>query len=202
MAAFSRRGGTLFRALHQLKCRVVAHSISWRCRFSAVHQLNYPCQSVQQRSKQPQQTTSTNKQAQPQAQPQPTSNNPTFSQSHNPTIPQPHHPHNPDNSPQHPHPTTTRLRQVGDPYFHACCASKAEFRAQSGGVARRRREREMPPWWRHEQRSIRMAIATVMHHSFGPVHTESGAHGDRTRPTLPGGRRGRRRAGVAATLSG
>ena len=43
------------------------------------------------------------------------------------------------------------------------------------GSARRRRERRIRSWWRHEQQSIRVAMATVMHHSFGPMHTESGA---------------------------
>ena len=31
----------------------------------------------------------------------------------------------------------------------------------------------MRSWWRHQQVSVRMAMATVMHH--GPMHTESGA---------------------------
>ena len=43
-----------------------------------------------------------------------------------------------------------------------------------GGVARRRRERRLRSMLRHEQQSIRMALATVMHHSF-KVHTEYGA---------------------------
>ena len=41
--------------------------------------------------------------------------------------------------------------------------------------ARRRRQRRMRSWWRHAQQSIRMAMATVVHHSFGPVHTKSAA---------------------------
>ena len=45
----------------------------------------------------------------------------------------------------------------------------------SGGVARRRRERRMRSWFRHEQQSIRMALATVLHHSYDRVHTEYGA---------------------------
>ena len=45
----------------------------------------------------------------------------------------------------------------------------------NGGVARRRRERRMRSWFRHEQQSIRMALATVLHHSYGRVHTEYGA---------------------------
>ena len=45
----------------------------------------------------------------------------------------------------------------------------------SGGVARRRRERRMRSWFRHEQQSIRMALATVLHHSYDRVHAEYGA---------------------------
>ena len=33
----------------------------------------------------------------------------------------------------------------------------------------------MPSWFRHEQQSIRMALATVLHHSYDKVHTEYGA---------------------------
>ena len=44
-----------------------------------------------------------------------------------------------------------------------------------GGVAsaaRRRRERRMRSWFRHEQQSIRMALVTA---SLGRVHAEYGA---------------------------
>ena len=39
---------------------------------------------------------------------------------------------------------------------------------------------------RHEQQSIRMALATVMHHSF-KVHTENGAPRGQTTATRAGG---------------
>ena len=42
----------------------------------------------------------------------------------------------------------------------------------SSGVARRRRERRMRSLWRHQLQAIRMATATVMHHSFGPIHND------------------------------
>ena len=51
-----------------------------------------------------------------------------------------------------------------------------------GGVARRRRERRLRSMLRHEQQSIRMALATVMHHSF-KVHSEYGAPRSQTAAT-------------------
>ena len=33
----------------------------------------------------------------------------------------------------------------------------------------------MRSWFRHELQSIRMALATVLHHSYDKVHTEYGA---------------------------
>ena len=41
------------------------------------------------------------------------------------------------------------------------------------GAAQRRRERRLRSMLRHEQQSIRMVLATVMHHSY-KVHTEYG----------------------------
>ena len=41
----------------------------------------------------------------------------------------------------------------------------------------------MRSWLRHEQQSIRMALATVMHHSYSRVHTESGAPRSQTSAT-------------------
>ena len=42
----------------------------------------------------------------------------------------------------------------------------------------------MRSWWRYEQQFIRMAMATLMHHSFGPMHTVSGApRGQKTATT-------------------
>ena len=37
------------------------------------------------------------------------------------------------------------------------------------GAARRRRERRLRSWWRHERMSIAIALATVEHHSYGPT---------------------------------
>ena len=42
------------------------------------------------------------------------------------------------------------------------------------GSARRRRERRLRSWLRHEQQSIAAVLATVTHHSFGKVGTASG----------------------------
>ena len=55
-------------------------------------------------------------------------------------------------------------------------------RPPMGGVARRRRERRLRSMLRHEQQSIRMALATVMHHSF-KVHTAYGAPRSQTTAT-------------------
>ena len=43
------------------------------------------------------------------------------------------------------------------------------------GAAQRRRWRRLRSWWRHEQQSIAAALATVMHHSSGKVHTANRA---------------------------
>ena len=43
------------------------------------------------------------------------------------------------------------------------------------GAAQRRRQRRLRSWYRHEQQSIAAALATVMHHSSGKVHTANGA---------------------------
>ena len=40
--------------------------------------------------------------------------------------------------------------------------------------ARRRRERRLRSWLRHEQQSIAAVLATVTHHSFSKVGTASG----------------------------
>ena len=81
--------------------------------------------------------------------------------------------------------TTTRLRQVGDRFvvrvLHLFMAESSE--RPSGGVARRRRERRMRSWFRHEQQSIRTAMATVLHHSYDRVHTEYGAPRSQTTAT-------------------
>ena len=42
------------------------------------------------------------------------------------------------------------------------------------GIARRRRERRLRSWLRHEQQSIAAVLATVTHHSFDKVGTASG----------------------------
>ena len=42
------------------------------------------------------------------------------------------------------------------------------------GSARRRRERRLRSWLRHEQQSIAAVLATVTHHSFDKVGTAGG----------------------------
>ena len=48
-------------------------------------------------------------------------------------------------------------------------------RPQVGGVAQRRRERRLRSMLRHEQQTVRTALATPLHHSQGKVHAEYGA---------------------------
>ena len=55
-------------------------------------------------------------------------------------------------------------------------------RPPMGGVARRGRERRLRSMLRHEKQSSRMALATVMHHSF-KVHTKYGAPRSQTTAT-------------------
>ena len=64
-------------------------------------------------------------------------------------------------------PTNQNYKQT-----HIMADSSGQF--QSSGAARRRRERRLRSRLRHEQQSIRMAMATVMHHSY-KVHAENGA---------------------------
>ena len=44
----------------------------------------------------------------------------------------------------------------------------------------------MRSWFRHEQQSIRMALATVLHHSYDRAHTEYGAPRSQNTATGPG----------------
>ena len=39
------------------------------------------------------------------------------------------------------------------------------WRPLAGGVAQRRRERRLRSWYRHEQQTVRMALAAFSHHS-------------------------------------
>ena len=59
--------------------------------------------------------------------------------------------------------------------FVVCVAMMDGLSGRPVGVAQRRRERRLRSMLRHEQQLIRMALATVMHHSCGKVHTEYGA---------------------------
>ena len=71
--------------------------------------------------------------------------------------------------------TTTRLRQVCDLLF-LCCKFMAELSGQPSGAARRRRERRLRSMLRHEQQTVRMALAAALHHSAGPLEkVENGA---------------------------
>ena len=39
------------------------------------------------------------------------------------------------------------------------------IRCDGYGAARRRRDRRLRSWWRHEQQSIKAAVTTALHHS-------------------------------------
>ena len=54
------------------------------------------------------------------------------------------------------------------------------------GSARRRRERRLRSWLRHEQQSIAAVLATVTHHSFDKVGTASGVLRNRKTATRNG----------------
>ena len=69
---------------------------------------------------------------------------------------------------------------------------------QSSAAAQRRRLRRMRSWWRHEQQSVRLALATATHHSSGKVHTANDAPRGHTTATKTG-EEGR---GEAATATG
>ena len=56
---------------------------------------------------------------------------------------------------------------------------------------RRRRERRMRSWFRHEQHSVLMALLTAAHHSFDRAHVENGA--PRSQSTATRARGGRER---------
>ena len=43
--------------------------------------------------------------------------------------------------------------------------AESNVRPSAGGVAGRRRERRLRSWWRHEQQTIRLALAAATHHS-------------------------------------
>ena len=62
---------------------------------------------------------------------------------------------------------THRLRQVARCSFVSVTGVQADpsWRPFAGGVAQRRRERRLRSWFRHEQQTVRMAIATCTHHS-------------------------------------
>ena len=67
--------------------------------------------------------------------------------------------------PQPPH----RLRQVCKLWvFPLCRDFMAESSGQPTGAARRRRERRLRSMLRHEQQTVRMALAAALHHSAGP----------------------------------
>ena len=72
---------------------------------------------------------------------------------------------------------------------HITVHSGRFFVAESSERARRRRERRMRSWFRHEQQSVRMALVTVLHHSYDRVHTEYAA--PRSQNTATRARRGR-----------
>ena len=77
---------------------------------------------------------------------------------------------------------TCRLHFLGD--FFGTLAVMEYDRAGTSSAAKRRRERRLRAAWRHEQLSVKMALAAAQHHSApksaGPRRTKP--HGDRRKP--------------------
>ena len=92
-----------------------------------------------------------------------------------------HHHHNHNHNHHHHHNHHQAQTGLCDRF---CCASPRmdEFSGQPMSAAQRRRQRRLRSMLRHEQQSIRMALATVMHHSY-KVHTEYGAPRSQTTAT-------------------
>ena len=65
--------------------------------------------------------------------------------------------------------TTARVRQVCELWvFSVRCNFMADPAEQPSGAARRRRERRLRSTLRHEQQTVRKALAAALHHSAGP----------------------------------
>ena len=60
----------------------------------------------------------------------------------------------------------------------------------AGGAARRRRERQLRSFLRHEELSVKMALAQALHHSAQRVEGEQHYAPRRQKPPLPGKRPG------------
>ena len=71
--------------------------------------------------------------------------------------------------------TTTRLRQVCEHVVVRCdlmAESSCRPRMVDGdGAAKRRRQRRLRSWLRHEQQTVAAVLATVSHHSYPRVDT-------------------------------
>ena len=107
-----------------------------------------------------------------------------------PCLKQPQQPQQPQ-PPQPPQPPqgSDRLRSC----VFSCCPMDESSVQPTAGVARRRRERRLRMHWRHEQLSLRMALAAATHHSAQP-RAKEGVEGEtndaprRPKPPLPGTR--------------
>ena len=118
-----------------------------------------------------------------------------------------HHLHLPLHSPPLPHPhTPPPPPSRGAPVFARTLfgfVQRSPWDGERSGAtsARRRRERRLRSWWRHEQQSVRMALTAATHHSAEKVvagETYSGLRAQKTvsegrRPRIPG-RRGWRQS--------
>ena len=64
--------------------------------------------------------------------------------------------------------TTTTTKRLGSQVLRASVifVARASLLVSSGGSAVRRRERRLRGFWRHEQLSIKMALASATHHSW------------------------------------
>ena len=96
-----------------------------------------------------------------------------FSDQSSPSLPLPLHPHTHRHTPHTPHPHTTTTTSTRAPLFLrapsfvvALAVSMSDGgRAGDSSAAQRRRGRRLTAAWRHEQLSVRMALAAAQHHS-------------------------------------
>ena len=110
----------------------------------------------------------------------------------------PHH-HHPSLPPPFPHTTTTRLREVCEHAISWLSLAVDLGWLMVDGAAKRRRQRCLRSWLRHEQQTVAAVLATVSRHSYSKVDTaHDGLRALRTvtstrraqKPPLPGKRPG------------
>ena len=72
-----------------------------------------------------------------------------------------HHPH-------HHHNRFSQVARTGELYRRTPVVATGDHAGGDAGAARRRRERQLRTWAKHERLSVAMALAVAVHHSAGP----------------------------------